>query len=169
MTTKSTPLLLSLLALIASLALASDPNPLQDFVSQTNQAKVAISCTSLLHAVFANGKVCKDPKLAQANDFFFSGLDKPGNMTNPMGSKVTLVNVAQLAGLSTLGISMVRVDYAPGGQNPPHTHPRATEILMILEGSLYIGFVTSYQRDSSKGRCVCFPSWPHPFLTECGL
>nr|KJB44739.1 hypothetical protein B456_007G269400 [Gossypium raimondii] len=37
-----------------------------------------------------------------------------------------------------------RIDYAPyGGLNPPLTHPRATEILVVLEGILYVGFVTS--------------------------
>ena len=49
----------------------------------------------------------------------------------------------QIPGLNTLGISVVRIDYAPYGQNPPHTHPCATEILVVLEGTLYIGFVTS--------------------------
>ncbi|KAL4191178.1 hypothetical protein AMTRI_Chr07g28440 [Amborella trichopoda] len=39
--------------------------------------------------VFVNGKLCKDPKLAQANDFVFAGLDKPGNTANPVGLKVT--------------------------------------------------------------------------------
>ncbi|KAF2287441.1 hypothetical protein GH714_000433 [Hevea brasiliensis] len=35
-------------------------------------------------------------------------------------------------------------DFAPnGGLNPPHTHPRATEILVVVEGTLYVGFVTS--------------------------
>ncbi|KAB2058794.1 hypothetical protein ES319_A11G258100v1 [Gossypium barbadense] len=43
-----------------------------------------------------------------------------------------------------LGISLVQIDYAPyGGLNPPHTHPRTTEILVVLEGTLYVGFVTS--------------------------
>ncbi|GFY87462.1 RmlC-like cupins superfamily protein [Actinidia rufa] len=62
---------------------------------------------------------------------------------SPVGSIVTPANVAQIPGLNTLGISMVRIDYAPYGQNPPHTHPRASEILVVLEGSLYVGFVTS--------------------------
>ena len=53
------------------------------------------------------------------------------------------MNVDQIPGLNTLGISVVRIDYAPYGQNPPHTHPRATEILVVLEGTLYVGFVTS--------------------------
>ena len=90
-----------------------------------------------------NGKFCKNPNLTVAEDFFLSGLDKPGNTSNPVGSAVTPVNVAQIAGLNTLGISAARIDYAPYGQNPPHTHPRATEILTVLEGTLLVGFVTS--------------------------
>ncbi|KAG8383650.1 hypothetical protein BUALT_Bualt04G0036000 [Buddleja alternifolia] len=93
--------------------------------------------------IFLNGKICKDPKMVTADDFFFSGLNKPGNTSNPLGSRVTAVNVNQLPGLNTLGISLVRIDYAPCGLNPPHTHPRATEILVVVEGTLYVGFVTS--------------------------
>ncbi|CAL9031778.1 unnamed protein product, partial [Prunus brigantina] len=52
-------------------------------------------------------------------------------------------NVEQIAGLNTLGISLARIDFAPNGLNPPHTHPRGTEFLIVLEGTLYVGFVTS--------------------------
>ena len=94
--------------------------------------------------MFVNGKFCEDPKLAKPDDFFFQGLNKPGNTSNPNGSNVTTVNVDTLPGLNTLGISLARIDYAPyGGLNPPHTHPRGTEILVVLEGTLYVGFVTS--------------------------
>ncbi|KAM0948651.1 hypothetical protein DsansV1_C06g0061661 [Dioscorea sansibarensis] len=62
---------------------------------------------------------------------------------NPLGSNVTPATIGQLPGLNTLGISLVRIDYAPGGINPPHTHPRASEILVVVEGTLYVGFVTS--------------------------
>ncbi|MBA0847540.1 hypothetical protein Goshw_019552, partial [Gossypium schwendimanii] len=97
-----------------------------------------------IYAVFVNGKFCKDPKLAKAEDFYYSGLNIPRNTSNPVGSTVTPVNVAQIPGLNTLGISLVRIDYAPNdGLNPPHTHPRATEILVVVEGTLYVGFVTS--------------------------
>ncbi|KAJ0014689.1 hypothetical protein Pint_20278 [Pistacia integerrima] len=69
---------------------------------------------------------------------------KPGNTNNPVGSNVTAVNVQQIPGPNTLGISAVRIDYAPYGQNAPHiNHPRATEILVVLEGTLLVGFVTS--------------------------
>ncbi|XVF57026.1 hypothetical protein PTKIN_Ptkin06aG0169700 [Pterospermum kingtungense] len=124
-----------LLALASSIAYASDPSPLQDFCVAINDTK---------DGVFVNGKFCKDPMLAKAEDFFYSGLNVPRNTSNPVGSTVTPVNVAQIPGLNTLGISLVRIDYAPyGGLNPPHTHPRATEILVVVEGILYVGFVTS--------------------------
>ena len=96
-----------------------------------------------MDAVFVNGKVCRDPKLATPNDFFFAGLNIPTNTANRQGSNVTLVNVDKIPGLNTLGISLARLDYAPYGLNPPHTHPRATEILVVVEGTLLVGFVTS--------------------------
>ncbi|KAF9592193.1 hypothetical protein IFM89_012687 [Coptis chinensis] len=111
---------LALLA-FASFALASDPNPLQDFCVALNDTK--------LDGVFVNGKFCKDPKLATAEDFFFSGLNIPGNTSNQLGSVVTFANVAQIPGPNTFGVSLVRLDYAPNGLIPPHTHPRASEIL----------------------------------------
>ncbi|KAK6133506.1 hypothetical protein DH2020_032752 [Rehmannia glutinosa] len=117
---------------ICSIALASDPSPLQDFCVADPTGPVLV-----------NGFACKDPKMAQASDFFFNGLHMPGNTSNPVGSKVSPVNVAQIPGLNTLGISLARIDFAPWGINPPHTHPRATEILTVIEGSLEVGFITS--------------------------
>ncbi|KAF8408741.1 hypothetical protein HHK36_004809 [Tetracentron sinense] len=125
-------LFLGLVALTCSLAFAFEPSPLQDFCVADSSSSARV-----------NGLVCKDPKLVQANDFFFSGLHLTGNTSNPVDSKVTPVTAAQIPGLNTLGISMVRLDYAPSGINPPHTHPRATEILTVLEGTLHVGFVTS--------------------------
>ncbi|KAL3846205.1 hypothetical protein ACJIZ3_003608 [Penstemon smallii] len=134
------------------LAFAFEPSPLQDFcvADSTSSARV-------------NGLVCKHPASVLADDFFFSGLHVPGNTSNPNGSRVTPVTVAQLPGLNSLGISMVRVDYAPWGINPPHTHPRATEILTVIEGSLQVGFVTSnpdnnlITRTIKKGDVFVFP------------
>ncbi|XP_038699284.1 germin-like protein subfamily 1 member 17 [Tripterygium wilfordii] len=124
-----------LLALAASLVSAFDPSPLQDFCVAIDEPN---------DAVFVNGKFCKDPKLVNANDFFKPGLNVPGNVSNRVGSNVTAVSVKELPGLNTLGVALVRIDYAPyGGLNPPHTHPRGTEILVVIEGTLYVGFVTS--------------------------
>ncbi|KZV14130.1 germin-like protein 2-1 [Dorcoceras hygrometricum] len=146
-------ILLSLVGLyFGFLAFAFEPSPLQDFcvADPSSSAKV-------------NGLACKSPALVEANDFSFSGLHLPGNTSNPNGSKVTPVSVAQVPGLNTLGISMVRIDYVPWGINPPHTHPRATEILTVIEGSLQVGFVTSNPGNSlvtktlQKGDVFVFP------------
>jgi quercetin dioxygenase-like cupin family protein len=128
--------ILYLLALTLPLVIASDPSPLQDF---------CVSANTSADGVFVNGKFCKDPKLVTADDFFFSNqLEKPRNTdSSPVGSVVTAVNVNNLLGLNTLGISIVRIDYGVNGQNPPHTHPRASEILLVAEGTLLVGFVTS--------------------------
>ncbi|XP_037489289.1 putative germin-like protein 2-1 isoform X2 [Triticum dicoccoides] len=114
--------LIALLALSFSRARAPDPSQLQDFcvADRTSQ-------------VFVNGFACKDPKAAEVEDFFFSGLHMSGNTSNKQGSAVTAVNVAHIAGLNTLGISLARVDYARYGQNPPHIHPRASEGLIHFQ------------------------------------
>jgi quercetin dioxygenase-like cupin family protein len=90
-----------------------------------------------------NGKFCKDPKLVNANDFFFQGLNIPLSTANPLGTNSTLANVDLFPGLNTLGLSIARIDYAPYGVNPPHTHPRASELLLVVEGAVGAGFVTS--------------------------
>ncbi|WVZ75365.1 hypothetical protein U9M48_023423 [Paspalum notatum var. saurae] len=115
-----------------SRAIASDPSLLQD-----------VCVADKTSPVLVNGFACKDTKDVAAEDFFFSGLHKVGNTSNKQGSAVTAANVAQIPGLNTMGISLARIDYAPNGMNPPHTHPRATEILTVLKGSLFVGFVTS--------------------------
>ncbi|KAK9073717.1 hypothetical protein SSX86_006311 [Deinandra increscens subsp. villosa] len=122
----------ALLVLAFSIANATDHSPLQDFCVADTNAQVLV-----------NGFACKNPSSVQASDFFFSGLHMMANTSNRLGFGAKLVSVTQLPGLNTLGISMARVDYAPWGINPPHTHPRATEILTVLEGCLEVGFITS--------------------------
>ncbi|XP_024027971.1 germin-like protein subfamily 1 member 17 [Morus notabilis] len=124
------------LAMATYIACAYDPGPLQDFCVAIDDPK---------HVLFVNGKFCKNPELVKAEDFFFSGLNIPRDTNNAVGSNVTMVNVDNIPGLNTLGVSLARIDYAPYGQNPPHTHPRSTEILFVAEGTLYVGFVSSNQ------------------------
>ena len=112
-----------------------------------------------------NGFACKNPRTVKAEDFFLSGFNKPaaGNAMNSLGTNLKPASVAQLPGLNTLGLSLVRIDYAPGGVIPPHTHPRASEILVVLQGTLYAGFVSSTPNDTlyskvlSAGDVFVFP------------
>ncbi|KAE8703615.1 Germin-like protein subfamily 2 member 4 [Hibiscus syriacus] len=103
----------------------SDPDLLQDICVAEATAGVKV-----------NGFACKNDAVVTEADFFFSGLAKPAVINNTVGSVVTAANVVQIPGLNTLGVSLSRIDYLPGGLNPPHTHPRATEIIFVLEGEL---------------------------------
>ncbi|KAL9375245.1 hypothetical protein Peur_032124 [Populus x canadensis] len=97
-----------------------------------------------------NGFPCKPEAKVTSDDFFFDGLSKEGNTTNIFGWSVTAANVLAFPGLNSLGISMNRVDFAPGGLNPPHSHPRATETGVVIEGKLLVGFVTTSNVFHSK-------------------
>lgn len=130
---------------------ASDADPLQD-----------ICVADLKSNVIVNGFPCKSPTTVTANDFRLTGLDKPANTNNQLGFNVTPAFVTQLPGLNTLGISLVRLDFAArGGLNPPHTHPRATEILVVIEGTLLVGFITTnntfFPTTLQKGDVFVFP------------
>ncbi|GAB2267598.1 Germin-like protein 8-2 [Dionaea muscipula] len=116
------------------LAYATDPTLLQDFCVGVNDPNAA---------AFVNGLFCKNPENTTADDFFFSGLNIARSTNNKVGSNVTLLTATNFPGLNTLGISIARIDFAPLGLNPLHSHPRASEILTVLEGTLYAGFVTS--------------------------
>ncbi|KAH9615282.1 hypothetical protein KSS87_014687 [Heliosperma pusillum] len=134
-------------ALVFHVSYATDPTQLQDFL-------------------FVNGLFCKNPMAVTLDDFIFQGILTPRATNNAQGSTVTPVSATQLPGLNTLGISMARVDFGPRGLNPPHTHPRGTEVQTVLEGTLYVGFVTSnlatggnkfLSKIITKGDIVVFP------------
>lgn len=90
-----------------------------------------------------NGFACLDPNQVNQDHFLFRGLHIPGNTSNSLGVFINRPTVTEIPGLNTLGISTVRVDYAPRGVVPPHRHPRAAEILTVLQGTVLAGFVTS--------------------------
>ncbi|XP_072980690.1 germin-like protein 5-1 [Typha angustifolia] len=148
---RSSPLLLAaftLFFLLVAPSLAADPDMLQD-----------ICVADLSSGVKVNGFACKAN--VTEDDFFFKGLATPGATNNTMGSLVTGANVEKIPGLNTLGVSMARIDYAPGGLNPPHTHPRATEMVFVLEGTLDVGFITTANKlvakTITKGETFVFP------------
>lgn len=106
-----------------------------------------------------NGYLCK--KNFSEIDFSSMAIAKAGATNNTFGSLVTGANVMKVPGLNTLGVSMARIDYAPGGINPPHTHPRATEMIFVLEGELDVGFITTSNvlitKHIVKGEVFAFP------------
>ncbi|CAN4088185.1 unnamed protein product [Withania somnifera] len=143
--------LLVVLAVLPFPSQCADPDPLQDF------------CVAILNSTSTslNGFPCKPASEVTSEDFFFDGLTKEGNTDNVLGFSPTFGNVLSFPGLNTLGISMNRVDYAPGGLNPPHTHPRATESGVVIKGKLFVGFLTTdnvlYSKVLTAGQMFVVP------------
>ncbi|KAL7001608.1 Germin-like protein subfamily 2 member 4 [Sarracenia purpurea var. burkii] len=142
-----TAMVIAVLAVISH-HVSADPELLQD-----------VCVADLTSGVKVNGFACKPT--FNASDFFFDGLAKPGLTNTTVGSKVTPANVEKIPGLNTLGVSLSRIDYAPGGLNPPHTHPRATEVVFVLDGELDVGFITTanvlVSKSIKKGEIFVFP------------
>ncbi|CAA7055499.1 unnamed protein product [Microthlaspi erraticum] len=128
---------LSLFALIFQFAIAADPSQLQDF---------CVAVNSPANGVYVNGKFCKDPALVTANDFYTTGLNQRKPTNNTAGATATFLTVNNFPGLNTLGLSFARADFAVNGLVPFDYHSRASEILLVTEGTLVAGFVASDQR-----------------------
>ncbi|KAL3513244.1 hypothetical protein ACH5RR_025961 [Cinchona calisaya] len=111
---------------------AVDPSPLQDF------------CVADLNSTInINGFPCKNSFDVTSEDFFYDGFkERPGEF-NIFDVNVTQADVRQFPGLNTLGLSMNRVVLKPGGLNPPHVHPRASELSRVADGKLLAGWVTT--------------------------
>lgn len=99
---------------------------------------------------FANGYPCKPASQVTADDLVSDVLAKEGNTSNVFGSFTTHGTVVKFPGLNTMGMSMNRVDFAPGGINAPHTHPRASELVIVVRGTLFIGIITADNKYFSK-------------------
>ncbi|PWA89317.1 germin-like protein 7 [Artemisia annua] len=156
---RTCPLLLYFFLIFVSQVI-SDPDPLQDYcIAQPQNSQT----------FFVNGAPCVNPANAEASHFTTSALSKPGNTAaNPLGFNVTLTNIKNLPGMNTLGLTMARVDIAGNGLVPPHTHPRASEVTILVKGSLLVGFVDTsnrlYTQQLREGDSFVFPKGLIHFL-----
>ncbi|OWM79912.1 hypothetical protein CDL15_Pgr001555 [Punica granatum] len=109
-----------------------------------------------------SGYACKDPAKVTTDDFVFKGLAKAGNTSNIIKAAVTPAFVEQFPGVNGLGISAARLDLAPRGVVPMHTHPGATEYLVVVQGKITAGFISSankvYVKTLNKGDSMIFPT-----------
>lgn len=107
-----------------------------------------------------NGFACKPAESVTTSDFFSTILSTPSN-TTANGFSIKSASVLQFPGLNTLGVSLVRIDIAPGGIAPIHYHPRATEIIFVVEGAVNVGFITTgrklFRQTVRKGEIFVFP------------
>ncbi|KAF5750503.1 germin-like protein subfamily 3 member 2-like [Tripterygium wilfordii] len=145
--------LLAILSFHGQLTMASDPDPIQDFCVPNPKFD------SLRPARFGTLQ-CKNVTEVTTDDFVFSGMKVAGNFSET-GVAIIPVNPSLFPGLNTLGMSFVRADLKAGSVNPPHFHPRATEIAYVLRGSVYSGFVDStnrvFARVLEEGEVMVYP------------
>ncbi|KAK3438720.1 hypothetical protein EUGRSUZ_C03507 [Eucalyptus grandis] len=143
------------------------------FLLSASHAAVQDFCVADLSAPEGPaGYSCKKVSAVTVNDFVFAGLGMAGNTSNLIKAAVTTAFVNQFPGLNGLGISLARLDIAPGGVIPLHTHPGGSEVLFVLQGSISAGFISSsantvYLKTLNKGDSMIFPqgiSSPSPGL-----
>ncbi|RDX90869.1 Auxin-binding protein ABP19a, partial [Mucuna pruriens] len=107
------------------------------------------------------GFPCKAAATVTSDDFAFPGLSVAGNVTNIINAAVTAAFVGQFPGVNGLGLSAARLDLAPGGVIPLHTHPGANELLLVTQGYISAGFISSantvYQKTLKRGELMVFP------------
>ncbi|KAK9060527.1 hypothetical protein SSX86_021231 [Deinandra increscens subsp. villosa] len=119
-----------------------------------------------------SGYSCKPVAMVTVADFVSSGLALAGNTSNIIKAAVTPAFAAQLPGVNGLGISIARLDLAAGGVVPMHTHPGGSELLLVTQGSITAGFISSanavYVKTLKKGDIMVFPQGLLHFQVNAG-
>jgi quercetin dioxygenase-like cupin family protein len=117
-----------------------------------------------------SGYHCKPLANITSEDFVFHGF-VAGDTNNSFNAALTSAFVTEFPGLNGLGISAARLDIAEGGSIPMHTHPGATELLIIVKGEITAGFLTPtavYSKTLKPGDLMVFPQGMLHFQVNTG-
>ncbi|XP_059669106.1 germin-like protein 9-3 [Cornus florida] len=79
--------------------------------------------------------------IIDGNFFTFTGMRVLLGGDFPTTFKVLKASMAEFPALNGQSVSYAVLQYPAGSVNPPHTHPRASELLFLLNGNLQVGFV----------------------------
>lgn len=101
---------------IVKTTIASDPNILSDFIVPPN---VTID----------------------ANFFTFTGFRVLTQGAPLPAFKALKAGKVEFPALDGQSVSYAALEFPAGSINPPHTHPRSAELLLVTKGSLQVGFV----------------------------
>ncbi|CAN4116261.1 unnamed protein product [Withania somnifera] len=138
----------------------SDPDPLQDYC-------VADTKKPTRENFYCNGVPCINPENVDTSHFATSALAKPGKIGLVFGFNVTLTTIFNLR-INTQGLTMTRIDIGANSLVPPHSHPRASEVAILLKGSLLVGFINTsnhlFTQNLRPGDCFVFPKGMIHFL-----
>ncbi|XP_037438213.1 germin-like protein 9-3 [Triticum dicoccoides] len=127
-------------------AVAGDPDILSDFIVPTSMIGM--------------------PPMNITGDFFtYTGFRRNFTMPMPMpGAQnftVTKATMMEFPALNGQSVAYAMLKFPSESVNPPHTHPRAAELLLVLDGALSVGFVDTagklYTQDLAAGDMFVFP------------
>ncbi|KAL6226782.1 hypothetical protein ACLB2K_000743 [Fragaria x ananassa] len=133
------------------------------FILSTSYAAVQDFCVADYTAPSSPaGYSCKRPENVTVDDFVYSGLGVAGNTSTITRDAITLASYNEVPALNGLGLSMARVDMAPGAVVPLHKHPGASEIFLLVKGKLIAAFISSdtntvYQTVINSGDLFVIP------------
>ncbi|KAF3439675.1 hypothetical protein FNV43_RR17953 [Rhamnella rubrinervis] len=118
------------------------------------------------------GYSCKKVANVTVDDFVHSGLGVAGNTSNLIKFAITPAFVDSFPGVNGLGLSVARADIAPGGVVQLHTHPGASEILLVAQGTITAGFISNannaYIKTIKQGDVIVFPQGLLHFAVNVG-
>ncbi|KAJ6560728.1 RmlC-like cupin domain-containing protein [Mycena sp. CBHHK59/15] len=113
--------------LLASAVRSAPASSPADLVGQLRQAPTAVDRVNLL------------PNDTQ---FVFNFFDPAAKATVGAGGSIVLANTATFPAVVGNGAAMAVGFLAPCAMNTPHTHPRATEIQISVNGTIRTGMIT---------------------------
>lgn len=115
------------------------------------------------------GYPCKSP--VTVDDFVFTNF-RAGNTSNFFKASLTPAFVDQFPGVNGLGLSAARLDVEAGGVIPMHSHPGASELLIVVQGRITSGFISSdnsvFVKTLKKGDVMIFPQGLLHFQVNAG-
>ncbi|KAL4576723.1 hypothetical protein LXL04_012821 [Taraxacum kok-saghyz] len=129
---------LAIVCATLTVTMAGDPDILTDFVVPTN----------------VGGPI-------DGSFFTFTGMRSLVGAAFPATFKVSKASMAEFPALNGQSVSYAVLQFPSGSVNPPHTHPRASELLFLLMGSLEVGFVDTtnklFTQTLKQGDIFVFP------------
>eukprot|EP00253_Pinus_taeda_P026159 PITA_26159 len=111
------------------------------------KASAVLISVVLLFATFLRSAYSADPDpvrdfVTGLSTFTLRNIFKNGDVSSDTGGIRAATSPQNFPAVRTQGLSVVRFKMVPCGSNPPHTHPRASEVLSLLSGGpLQVGFV----------------------------
>ncbi|KAL4611735.1 hypothetical protein ACB092_08G146900 [Castanea dentata] len=135
-TMKFFSLLISSFAIV-HMVKAGDPDILSDFIVPANVTTV------------------------DGNFFTFIDMRVLVKAAPPTAFKVLKASMAEFPALNGRSVSFEVLQFPAGTPNPPHTHPCASELLFLVQGTLHVGFVDTtnklFTQTLQSGDIFVFP------------